>query len=188
MLLSGSANAGVLLIAAAVLFRRVAPGAEDPEPRDWLRIYFTSLGLLVALGMRVMVVVAWVSQVLGTMPGQNQHPLMEMARQGPMGVLGWGLLAVPAALLAPVGEELLFRGVLLPWLTGWMGRLAALGVSAGVFASLHLFYGVFTGWIFFLGLLLGWARLASGGLRAPILLHVTINSFALLMLARTLPG
>ena len=69
---------------------------------------------------------------------------------------------------------------------GSMGRVAALCVSAGIFASLHLFYGVLTGWIFFLGLLLGWARLASGGLRAPILLHVTINSTALLMLVRSL--
>ena len=188
MLLSGSANAGVLLLVAAVLFLRVAPGAEDPERRHWLRVYFTSLGLLITLGVRALMLMAWVSQMLGAMPDQNQHPLMEMARQGPMGLLGWGLLALPAALLAPVGEELLFRGVLLPWLTGWMGRVAALVVSAGVFASLHLFYGVFTGWIFFLGLMLGWARLASGGLRAPILLHVTINSFALLMLARTLTG
>jgi uncharacterized protein len=188
MLLSGAVNAGVLLLVAAVLVRRDAPGDEAPERRDWLRIYFSSLGLLITLGMRALLLLAWVSQLLGAMPDQNQHPLMEMARQGPMGLVGWGLLAVSAALLAPVGEELLFRGVLLPWLSGWMGRVAVLTVSAGVFASLHLFYGVFTGWVFFLGLLLGWARLASGGLRAPILLHVTINSFALLMLARTLSG
>ena len=75
---------------------------------------------------------------------------------------------------------------LLPWLRGWMGHGAALVVSAGIFASLHLFYGVFAVWIFFLGLVLGWARLSGGELRAPILLHVTINSFALLMLARSL--
>lgn len=188
VLISGVVSAGVLLLVAAVLVRRAGASAETPAPRGWLRVYFSSVGLLITLGVRAMVLVSFVSQVLGTLPGQNQHPLMEMARQGPMGLLGWSLLVVPAALLAPVGEELLFRGVLLPWLRGWMGEVAALGVSAGVFASLHFFYGVFTGWIFFLGLLLGWARLASGGLRAPMLLHVTINSVALLVLARSLPG
>lgn len=188
VLLSGAVNAGVLLLVAAVLARRAAPAEEAPESRDWLRSYFASVGLLITLGVRAMVLMGGVSQMLGVLPDQNQHPMVEMARQGPLGLMGWGLLIIPAALLAPVGEELLFRGVLLPWLSGWMGRVAALTVSAGVFASLHLFYGVFTGWIFFLGLLLGWARLASGGLRAPMLLHVTINSFALLMLSRTLSG
>jgi membrane protease YdiL (CAAX protease family) len=138
--------------------------------------------------MRVLMLMGWASQVLAVSPEEGQHPLVRMAHEGPMGLVGWVLLAVPAVLLAPVGEELLFRGVLLPWLSGWMGRVAALMVSAGAFASLHLFYGVFTGWIFFLGLLLGWARLASGGLRAPILLHITINGIAMLMLARSLTG
>lgn len=188
VLLSGVVNAGVLLLVAAVLVRRAAASAEAPAPHGWLRVYFSSVGLLITLGVRAMLLVSAVSQVLGALPDQNQHPMVEMARQGPMGLLGWSLLVVPAALLAPVGEELLFRGVLLPWLSGWMGRVAALGVSAAVFASLHLFYGVFVGWIFFLGLLLGWARLASGGLRAPMLLHVAINSVALLVLARSLGG
>jgi membrane protease YdiL (CAAX protease family) len=188
VLISGVVNSGVLLLVAAVWVRRAAAAAEAPAQQGWLRVYFSSVGLLITLGVRAMMLVGWLSQMLGTLPTQNQHPMIEMARQGPMGLLGWSLLAVPAALLAPVGEELLFRGVLLPWLRGWMGEVAALVVSAGVFASLHLFYGVFTGWIFFLGLLLGWARLASGGLRAPILLHVTINSVALGVLARSLLG
>jgi hypothetical protein len=187
-LLIGSVNAGVVLLVAAVLFRRVAPGTQEPEPQGWLRIYLVSLGLLITLGMRVAVLVSGVSQMLNSLPDQNQHPMVEMARQGPLGLVGWALLAIPVVLLAPVGEELLFRGVLLPWMTGWMGRVAALTVSAGVFASLHMFYGVFVGWVFFQGMLLGWARLASGGLRAPILLHLTMNSVALLMLAWTQAG
>ncbi|HYH99187.1 type II CAAX prenyl endopeptidase Rce1 family protein [Hyalangium sp.] len=187
-LLTVSVNALLLLLVAAVLVRRGAPEAPSPEARGWLGIYFASLGLLVTLGMRTLILMSWFSQVFAASPEQSQHPMMEMARQGPLGAAGWVLLAVPVVLLAPVGEELLFRGVLLPWLSGWMGHVAALTVSAGVFASLHLFYGVFTGWILFLGLLLGWARLASGGLRAPILLHVTINGTALLMLARSLTG
>lgn len=197
-LLGGPSRGGVLLSvwaqgliltgAAAALVRRGARGAEAPEARSWLRIYLAGLGLLFTLGVRTLLLMVWLSQLLAVSPDESQHPMTQLARGGPMGVAGWVLLAVAAVLLAPVGEELLFRGVLLPWLSGWMGRVASLTVSAGVFASLHLFYGVFTGWIFFLGLLLGWARVASGGLRAPILLHMTINGSALLMLARSLAG
>jgi membrane protease YdiL (CAAX protease family) len=187
-LLSSWAQALILLLAGVLLMRRVTRGPKEEGTRGWLRTYFVSLGLLITLGMRTVMLLAWLSRVFSVTLDEVGHPLVELARQGPMGLLGWGLLLIPVTLLAPVGEELLFRGVLLPWLSGWMGRAAALAVSAGVFASLHLFYGVLVGWIFFLGLLLGWARLASGGLRAPMLLHVTINSFALLMLARSLSG
>ncbi len=178
----------VIILASWLIVRRGAPGPEATEGRGWLQTYLRSLGLFITLGMRVLMLLVWLSLVLGALPNENQHPMMEMAREGPLGVLGWVLLVIPAALLAPIGEELLFRGVLLPWLSGWMGRVAALMLSAGLFAALHLFYGVFAGWIFFLGLVLGWARLTSGQLRPSILLHATVNSFALVMFARSLGG
>lgn len=188
MMLSVWTQGVILLLAGGWIVRRGAAGSEEPAGRGWLRTYFESLGLFVTLGMRVLMLLVWLSLMLAVSPERNAHPMLELARQGPMGALGWGLLIIPAAVLAPIGEELLFRGVLLPWLRGWMGRAEALVVSAGLFAVLHLFYGVFTGWIFFLGLMLGWARLTSGGLRAPILLHATVNSFGLLMFARSLMG
>lgn len=178
----------VIVLASWLLVKRSASGTGTPEGRSWFKTYLVSLGLFITLGIRVLMLLVWLSQVLGELPNQNQHPMMEMAREGPLGVLGWVLFIIPAALLAPIGEELLFRGVLLPWLSGWMGRVATLVVSAGLFAALHLFYGVFTGWIFFLGLMLGWARLTSGQLRPSILLHATVNSFALVMFARSLGG
>ncbi len=186
LLLSLWAQGLILVAVSGLLVRRGAPGPEEAEGRGWLWTYFVTLGLFITLGSRVLVLLVWLSRLVSAVPGENAHPMLEMSRHGPMGVLGWVLLIVPAAVLAPIGEELLFRGVLLPWLRGWMGQVVALVVSAGLFASLHLFYGVFTLWIFYLGLMLGWARLASGGLRAPILLHATMNSFALLMFARSL--
>ncbi len=188
VLLSVWAQGLILIGLSAALVRRGSSGAEAPEARPWFPIYAASVGLLITLGVRTMMLMVWVTQLLAVSPDESQHPMTLLARAGPLGATGWVLLAVPAVLLAPVGEELLFRGVLLPWLSGWMGHVAALTVSAGVFASLHLFYGVFTGWILFLGLLLGWARVASGGLRAPILLHMTINGTAMLLLALGVSG
>jgi membrane protease YdiL (CAAX protease family) len=197
-LLGGSTRGGALLamwgqtlvlcVASWVVLARGGAAASPEAPRSWLRTYLLSLGLLITLAPRVLLPLVWLSLLGSTPPEANQHPLVGLVQQGPMGPLGWVLLGIPAALLAPVGEELLFRGLLLPWLHTWTRPVVALVLSAVLFASLHAFYGLFTGWIFFLGLLLGWARLHSGGVLAPILLHITINSFALLMQARTLGG
>lgn len=188
VLLGMWAQTGILCVASLLLLRRAGAPASGEGAPGWARTYLVSLGLLITLAPRVLFTLAFLAVLLSVLPQDNQHPLVGLVQQGSMGTLGWVLLAVPAALLAPVGEELLFRGLLLPWLHSWMGRVAALVISAAIFASLHAFYGVFTGWILFLGVLLGWARLHSGGVGAPILLHITINSFALLMQARTLGG
>jgi membrane protease YdiL (CAAX protease family) len=85
------------------------------------------------------------------------------------------VLAVGAVVLAPLGEELVFRGMLLPALVPWAGTTAALWISALIFGGLHWYYGVMTPVIVLFGWVLGWARIASGGLLAPVLLHALIN-------------
>ena len=98
---------------------------------------------------------------------------------------GPGLLVVAlgAIVLAPLGEELVFRGMLLPSLIPWVGTTAAIWISAIVFGGLHWYYGVMTPVIVLFGWVLGWARITSGGLRAPILLHALINTIPVTVLA-----
>jgi len=98
---------------------------------------------------------------------------------------GPGLLVVAlgAIVLAPLGEELVFRGMLLPSLIPWVGTTAAIWISAIVFGGLHWYYGVMTPAIVLFGWVLGWARITSGGLRAPILLHALINMIPVTVLA-----
>ncbi len=50
----------------------------------------------------------------------DKHMLVEVVETNPT-ALNWGLMVVSALVLAPLAEELLFRGVLL----GWLGRMAA---------------------------------------------------------------
>jgi uncharacterized protein len=75
------------------------------------------------------------------------------------------------ALASSVGEELLFRGALLPWLGVW--------VQAVVFALLHIGPGKrFLPWTasaFALGAGFGWLALATESLGAPIAAHFAIN-------------
>src|SRR5262249_23449387 len=98
---------------------------------------------------------------------------------------GPGLLvvALAAVVLAPLREELVFRGMPLPSLIPSVGATAALWISAIVFGGLHWYYGVMTPVIVLFGWVLGWARIASGGLRAPFLLHALINLLPVTVLA-----
>jgi len=75
------------------------------------------------------------------------------------------------ALASSIGEELLFRGALLPWLGPWLQAL--------VFALLHVGPGKrFLPWTasaFALGLGFGWLTLWTNNLGAPIAAHFVIN-------------
>lgn len=75
------------------------------------------------------------------------------------------------ALASSIGEELLFRGALLPWLGPWW--------QAAVFALLHVGPGKrFLPWTasaLVLGAGFGWLAVGTTNLGAPIAAHFTIN-------------
>lgn len=82
---------------------------------------------------------------------------------------------IGACLLAPVLEEMLFRGVILrSFLTQYSSRAAILG-SALIFGAAHLnLYQFFTG--FTVGVVLAWLYQRTRSLWPGILLHSAINS------------
>lgn len=75
------------------------------------------------------------------------------------------------ALASSIGEELLFRGALLPWFGVW--------IQGGVFALLHVGPGRrFIPWTIsalVLGLAFGWLAEWTGNLGGPIAAHFAIN-------------
>jgi len=90
------------------------------------------------------------------------------------------LFSLAVVLLAPVFEEIVFRGFLMQGLLLWAPRqrlACALLTSIG-FAAMHTQYTHFQTLIALiaLSLLLCYARLLSGGLRLPIFLHM-LNNF-----------
>lgn len=91
------------------------------------------------------------------------------------GWLIWLMLAV--IVMAPIGEETLFRGFLFRgWLKSPRDTWPTIGATALVFALMHVQYDWFViGQVFAFGLLLGWMRWATGSSILTMLLHGLIN-------------
>lgn len=127
-----------------------------------------------------------VSAHLGTWIGVNTDSYREQHISEELhGALKDGLLLslmpiLATSLIAPVGEELLFRGVLQSVLTVRFGAVIGLVASAFLFALIHADVVLFLP-IFCMGLLFGWLYRITGSLWAPIWLHMLNNLFASLM-------
>jgi membrane protease YdiL (CAAX protease family) len=87
--------------------------------------------------------------------------------------------------VAPVTEELIFRGVLLSRLSRAMSPRNAVVVSAALFAGIHLidpdaaFVAI---GLFVIGLVLGWQALRTGRLGLSITTHAGVNLLAAIAL------
>lgn len=81
------------------------------------------------------------------------------------------------AVLAGLGEELMFRGVLLKLLGEWKSGVYAIWIAAFIFSSIHMqFFGFFPRLL--LGALFGYMLIWSGNLWLPILAHTINNGVA----------
>ncbi|MED5561849.1 MAG: CPBP family glutamic-type intramembrane protease [Cyanobacteriota bacterium] len=109
--------------------------------------------------------------LLGDQGGSN--PLLELVLRSkdPLALM---LLATTAVILAPLFEELVFRGALLPVLAKSFGPLWGVVTSALVFGVAHLSVGELPP-LFVLGLGLGLLRLSSGRLLPCVLMHALWN-------------
>jgi len=90
-------------------------------------------------------------------------------------------LALLAVVVAPVVEELVFRGAFYRFLKSRMPRNAAYAVSAACFALLHANLASFLP-LFFLGVALAVVYEVTGNIKVPILVHAFFNGHSLLFL------
>lgn len=89
------------------------------------------------------------------------------------------LLAVIVA--APLMEELLFRGFLLPgYAVSKLGPIGAVALTSLAWAVMHVQYEVFyIAQIVILGCLFGWLRLRSGSTLLTLMMHAVVNTVAI---------
>jgi membrane protease YdiL (CAAX protease family) len=83
------------------------------------------------------------------------------------------------AVLAPLVEELVFRGLLYGWVAGRWGGVAAWLVSSLAFAAAH-YEPAHVVLVLPLGLLFGWMRRRTDSILPSLVAHVLNNGFALI--------
>jgi len=166
--------AGPLLILSLML-----AGLGSAPAGGWLRFRWRPLtaGLRPALRGLLMVLplvslVGWLQGQLWADPG-GSNPLLDLVlrSQDPLALACFALTAV---VLAPLFEETIFRGVLLPVAARELGAGWGVLLSAAVFAVAHLSLGEFPP-LFMLGLGLGWLRWSGGRLGSCVLMHALWN-------------
>lgn len=92
----------------------------------------------------------------------------------------FGMLAT-GGLIAPLAEEVFFRGLIHRWLRQRMRFWPAATLSALLFGVVHVEISV-AGAAFLLGLLLAWLYERSGSLWAPITVHIINNAVKIIFL------
>lgn len=113
---------------------------------------------------------AWATLLAEFGTGWQEQEVLTTLRADP---LTFFLVAV---VLAPLVEEVLYRGLLYPTLKRKWGKAVGLLVSAGLFAILHSHAQTLAA-LFVLGLVLGHVYERTGTLAAPMALHAAFNGF-----------
>ena len=158
---------GIVLVIASRIDPREAFALRSPT--SWAVAAGIAVGLLVSL----LVVSALLEPVLGAGEEQGLDPTgWRPERAG-----AFALNAVVTALLGPLVEEFLFRGIGF-YLLAQFGQLAAIVVTSIAFALTH---GIAVGLpiFFILGVGLGFIRSRTESIDPALLLHAGFNSIAL---------
>lgn len=155
-----------------------------PLPEGWFRFKGSPSWILWGLGgyfvaLPLVVVVSLINQQLWHGQG-GSNPILPIALQNRDGV-ALAIFFLTASVAAPVFEELMFRGFLLPSLTRYLPVWGAIAASSFLFAVAHLSLSEVLP-LMTLGIVLGVVYTRSRNLLASMLLHSLWNSGTLLSL------
>jgi membrane protease YdiL (CAAX protease family) len=109
---------------------------------------------------------------------QQPHALLNWFAE--VSVVWQGLIFISAAVLAPLLEELLFRGLVQSMLRRYLGPWSAVLVASGLFALTHRELQNIPA-LFALGVVLGYNYERTGRLTPPIVIHALFNGMILLL-------
>ncbi len=181
LVLYAALMAAPLLLLALMLPRRGAPPVGGWLQWRWRPACSALGGGLSSLLMVLPVVTAssWAIDRIWADPG-GSNPLLDLVLTS-ADPLALACFALTALVVAPLFEEVLFRGVLLPVAGQRLGGAGAVVLSAAVFAIAHLSLAELAP-LFVLGLGLGWLRWRSGRLGSAVLMHALWNGMTFMNL------
>lgn len=174
----------ILMAVGGITVLYLSIKAYFPLPEDWFKFNFKSNwilwgfgGYLVAIPL-VLLVSALNQQIWHGQGGSN--PLLFLALQA-QDKVALAIFFSTASIAAPLFEEVMFRGFLLPSLTRYTSVNGAIIISGFIFAIAHLSLSEVLP-LATLGIVLGFVYTRSRNLLAPMLLHCLWNSGTLVSL------
>ncbi|MFN8529351.1 MAG: type II CAAX endopeptidase family protein [Anaerolineae bacterium] len=187
------------LVAALIMAYWVASTRRSPADRAAMRLNPPTSGVQVPLVLIVFVAVGFAIALDLLSYGVTREflPVMELAfPTNAIPLVQW-ILSIGVMLIAqPIGEELVFRGLLFPLMRAKLGAWLGLLLNAAVYALFH--YAIYTAQIgsldsgtitwyglvlpFLQGLVIALVRAYTRSTRAAIFAHAGFGLFALLKL------
>lgn len=164
-------------------FRRKTPSARDPF--GMLRVSIVAVLVILPIADLQLRTGQLVWRWLDPTTTQPVHGALEALTDSAWGASGTVLLASTAIVVAPVAEELFFRGLLLQTLWGYLGHAwLAILLSGMAFGFIHNQQPQDVLPLITMGVILGYVRVRYRSLAACILIHALFNArtivFALL--------
>jgi membrane protease YdiL (CAAX protease family) len=193
--LTAALSVSVVLLAVGY-FRFLRPGVvsvasfgfgrnrlrEQCYGQTWLAHLVTGLGG----GLLVLLLSGTVQAVLRGL-GVQQTQLLDFTWIRDLPLVSFLAIVLAGAVLAPLAEEVFFRGLIFQGYLRAQGLTTAYLASSAVFALLHLNLPAFPP-IFVLGLTLAWLYRATGSLLPCVLAHGLNNGVAFVVLYFGPPG
>ncbi len=174
----------LLLAAGGLVVLYFSIKAFLPLPEGWFQFKIRSKWPIWGIGgyfaaLPLVILVSLINQRIWQGQG-GSNPILPIALEGKDNV-ALAIFFITAAIAAPVFEEILFRGFLLPSLSRYMPVWGAILLSSFIFALAHLSLSEVLP-LTVLGMVLGFVYARSRNLLSSMLLHSLWNSGTLLSL------
>jgi membrane protease YdiL (CAAX protease family) len=175
---------GLALAAVALAWLFRVPLGERIAPWGPPLAWAVARGLAVTVPMLVIFwwLMHWDRPLLRQLREQVQWLIGEMFPDAHIGQFAL------VALLAGVGEELLFRGVIQTLLVDWTNPVAGLLIASLVFGAAHALSKLYFLLATLIGVLFGWLVLHFNDLVAPMVAHSVYDFVALVYISGSRPG
>jgi membrane protease YdiL (CAAX protease family) len=159
----------------ALVFGRPRPWSTrlllGRPPRFWGNVLLLALAAIAVAEVNAVVIHSLGRDTWGR---QNHDVFLALAKQPGLRVL---LVWVGAVVLAPLGEELFFRGLLQPRFVARWGVVPGIFTSAALFGLMHLSLSQSFN-AFGLGLVLGWGAWRCRSIWPGVAAHAVVNAVA----------
>lgn len=166
-----------VMVLGCLFFAHLRGGISHRDYFSFRPMRFVLWIFLPPLTIAFSLLAGWLLQLAGA-PETNEWMLQiaQSAREHPFVLIG-------IVLLAPIAEELLFRGFVFRGLeASRAGIFGAIFLTALAWALIHGQYDVYgLAFIFSLGILLGVVRWKTQSIYGPIMIHLVNNAFAMFL-------